>query len=223
MLSKKMFVKVNQDCFKNANKKQKELFLNLDVLQLKLMLIMLSYSNLINATDKQKTLKTKFKIDLKDFRKKGSLLENVRLTKKELSNKFNSIKHPYFESINASDDFVEFNLKKSYVMDLNTSKSGRIILNDIMSYKSVNQIKMHFQLAYFSNYRIPFYFAINYLGISKNQTRKDQIKAIKNVFKGLKIENDCEYIFPKPREPKDDLHYNFVIKTKKSYTDDVYF
>ncbi|HHC7292218.1 TPA: hypothetical protein ACN31Q_000458 [Vibrio campbellii] len=223
MLNEKTFVRINADCFKNANKKQIELYFDLDVAQLKIMFAMLAYANMINSIDKTKELKTKFSIELKNIRKKGSLFENIRLSKNDFAEKVNSIRHPYFESINATENSIEYTIKKSYLMDLNTSKSGYVELNDIMSYKSVNQIKMHLQLTYFGNYRIPFNFAINFLGISKNQARKDQIRAIKNVFKGLKIKNDCEYIFPKPREPKSNLHYNFIVIKKEVFSDDIYF
>ena len=219
MLNKNMFIRINQDCFKNANKKQMELYFDLNVFQLKLVFAMLAYANMINSINKNKTYKTKFSIDLKNRRKEGSLFENMNISNKEFARKVNEIRHPYFESIVATENEIEFTIKKSYVMDLNTSKTGYIELKDIMSYKSVNQIKMHLQVTYFSDYRIPLYFAINFLGLSKKQSRKDQIRAIKNVFKGLKIDNECEYVFPKPREPKSNLHYNFIVKKKEKVID----
>lgn len=228
MIKKDMFVKLNNDCFKNANKKQAELYFNLNVFELKMILIMLAHANKMNTINKNKELSVKFKLGLDNMRKKDSLLNVFKLSKVKFAEKVSEIRHPYFEQIiatqNAKDNIlIEFVLKKSYVLEMNTAKTGFVKLDGIMQYKSISKIKMHIQLSYFSNYRIPFNFAINFLDISKNQSRKDQIRSIKSIFKGLKIENDCEYIFPKPREPRDNLHYNFVIKTKKSYKDDVYF
>ncbi len=221
MLTENMFIRVSQDCFKNANTKQAELYSSLDVIQLKIMFAMLAYANMINSVNRAN--QTEFSIPLKNFRKKGSLFKNIRLSKKELSEKVNEIKHPYFERIISSEKTINFNLKNKYLKDLNNSKSGYVEIKHLMGYKSISQIKMHMQLAYFVNYRIPLNFAINFLNISKKQSRKDQIRAIKNVFKSLKIENDCEYLFPKFREKKNELHYSFIVKTKKKYTEDVYF
>ncbi|ODS12411.1 hypothetical protein [Vibrio scophthalmi] len=228
MIKKDTFVKLNSDCFKNANKKQAELYFNLNVFELKMVLVMLAHANKINTINKNKELSVKFKIELDNMRKKESLLNVFKLSKKEFAEKISEIRHPYFEQIIVSQTgenniVIEFVLKRSYVLEMNTAKTGFVKLEGIMSYKSISKIKMHIQLSYFSNYRMPFNFAINFLDISKKQARKDQIRSIKSIFKGLKIENDCEYIFPKPREPKDNLHYNFLIKTKKSHTDDVYF
>ncbi|EHR6685987.1 hypothetical protein [Vibrio aestuarianus] len=226
MLKGNMFVRLHQDCFKNANKKQNELYSNLTVLQMKIMLSMLAYANMINSTNKHKSLITKFRIELIDIRKKGCLFENIKLSKNDFAETTSEIKHPYFESIIATKDAIEFKLNKMYVIEMNTAKCGYVYLKELMKYRSINQIKMHLQVAYFRTYKIPFYFAVNFLNISKNQSRKDKIRAIKNIFKSLNIKNECEYIFPKAREPKSNLHYNFVVKINDNsncFDDNIFF
>lgn len=226
MLKDNMFARLHQDCFKNANAKQNELYSNLNVLQFKIMLSMLAYANMINATNKHKALVMKFRIELDQLRSKGSLFENIKLSKNDFAKLTNEIEHPYFEQIIATKDAIEFELKKMYVIEMNVSKCGYVMLKDIMSYKSINQIKMHLQIAFFGTYKMPFYFAVNFLNISKKQARKDQIRAIKSIFKSLNIKNDCEYIFPRPREPKNNLHYNFVVKKENNsndFDDNIFF
>lgn len=226
MIKNNVFVKVHQDCFKNANKAQTELYMNLNVVEMKLVLVMLAHANMINSINKNRTLKTIFKISLKNCRKKDSILESFKYSKKELSEIINEIKHPYFEHIYCENEEICFELKKSYINELNTNKGGYVALKDVMRYKTVNQIKMHFQLTYFRAYKVPLYFAINFLDISKKQARKDQIRSIKNLFKSLKIENECEYFFPKAREQKTNLHYNFVVKIKEvknNFDDNIFF
>ncbi|KXF79739.1 hypothetical protein ATN88_12520 [Enterovibrio coralii] len=62
-----------------------------------------------------------------------------------------------------------------------------------MGFKKISSIKLYVQVKAFKNYKAGLYFLIDFLGVSTNQSRKDQIRSIKMKIKSIHLVDNVIY------------------------------
>ncbi|EMI4225386.1 TPA: hypothetical protein I7297_18985 [Vibrio parahaemolyticus] len=95
-------------------------------------------------------------------------------------------------------------------------KAVNVTLSELLSYKQFSSIKLHIQTLAYYPYRANFYFLVDFLDVSTNQARKEQIRCIKNKIRTVGIVKDFDYQHPPqisaPRKEGDYDFSNYRLK-----------
>jgi hypothetical protein len=124
---------------------------------------------------------------------------------------------PFFDSLSFSNKIVEFKLSDLYMKSALKRQFIKIDLMSLRSLTSLNTTKLVILTSLYPlSEKTPVRFIyLNFLldifNISKNMTRKDQIRAVKDVFKTLKKLELLEWDYIYPKKANDD-------KTLKAYS-----
>lgn len=214
MLSNKLFIQLPNKCFHNGSKEQEELYSNLTTTELKLVFSLLARATLLRHVNEENQHQTTFNVPLTKLQSRDSLFYKLKKSKKQIIDMVDNIKHPYLSFQYENDDCINFTLNKKYILALaSLEKNALIDLADLMPYRSLSSIKLHLQLSYFPTYSLPLNFALNFLSVSKNQSRKEQIRSIKNKINTVSIMGSFKYHFP---------HRDGQTRTKKDYSFDIH-
>ncbi len=182
-------------------------------LELKVFMAVLAEATMILKTTKKKGKQT--------FSTVGFLGDNSflpgSLVEKKLEKIINEMNTPFFDNLSFSNKIVEFKLSDIYIKSALKRQFIKIDLMSLKSLTSPNTTKLLIlqSLYPFSEKNPKRFIYLNFLlevfNISKKMTRKDQIRAVKDVFRSLeKLELlQWEYIYPK--KANDD-------KTLKAYS-----
>lgn len=196
MLSKQLFLRLPRACVINNSKEQALLYPdNLTPFQMKFVLALLAQANMSN--DK---IIENFDFYLQDFKSQHSLFSWVKTSMSKVIEAIEGISHPFVHKLTCVDGRVNVTVSQLYrkliVRQFLDEKPVNIELEALMAYKKVSSIKLHIQAKGFYPYRANFYFLLEFLGVSTNQRRKEQIRSIKNKIRTLNNVADFEYQHP---------------------------
>ncbi|WP_153447864.1 hypothetical protein [Vibrio algicola] len=212
MLSKELFLRLPRACVINNSKEQTLLYPeNLTPFQMKFVLAILAQANMSN--DK---VIVNFDIYLQDFKSQHSLFSWVKTSMSKVIKAIEGIKHPFIHNITCVNDRINVTVSQLYrkliVRQFLDEKPVNIELEALMAYKKVSSIKLHIQTKAFYPYRANFYFLIEFLGVSTNQCRKEQIRSIKNKIRTVNNVADFKYQHPvEISAPEKEGDYDFSI------------
>jgi hypothetical protein len=196
MLSKQLFLRLPRACVVNNSDEQALLYpKNLAPFELKLVLSILAQANMSN----EKIIEN-FDILLKDFKAEDSLFSWVKTSMLTVIKIINGIKHPFIYKLKCENGRINVTLSRLYrtliAQQLLDKKPVNVELEPLMAYKKVSSIKLHIQAKGFYPYKANFYFLVEFLGVSTNQRRKEQIRSIKNKIRTLNNVADFKYQYP---------------------------
>ncbi|MDE1313379.1 hypothetical protein MEG05_03575 [Vibrio aestuarianus] len=212
MLSKELFLRLPRACVINNAKEQTLLYPeNLTPFQMKFVLAILAQANMNNGKPVEN-----FDIFLQDFKSQHSLFSWVKTSMSKVIKAIEGISHPFIKNITCADGRVNVTVsqlyKKLIVKQYLGEKPVNIELEALMAYKKVSSIKLHIQTKAFYPYRANFYFLIEFLGVSTNQCRKEQIRSIKNKIRTVNNVADFKYQHPvEISAPEKEGDYDFSI------------
>lgn len=161
-----------------------------------------------------------------------STIKSLKISKKELcriANKdLKDDKHINIVEVN--DDQIVYELTDAYLNMFKTEdrlyknqadngqkvqKGVYIDVKPLMSYRTINQIKLHLLVSFYSIFRMPLYFAIRFLGLNPAKSvRKCNISNIKRLFRSLNNVHSAHYEFRKGHN----FRFFFVITRKNTYS-----
>jgi len=212
MLSKELFLRLPRACVINNSHEQALLYpKHLTPFQMKFVLAILAQANMSN--DK---IIENFDIFLQDFKSQHSLFNWVKTAMSKVIEAIEGISHPFIHRITCADGRINVTIsliyKKLIIRRLLGEKPVNIELEALMAYKKVSSIKLHIQTKAFYPYRANFYFLVEFLGVSTNQRRKEQIRSIKNKIRTVNNIADFKYQHPiEVSAPEKEGDYDFSI------------
>jgi len=184
-------------------------------LELKVFIAVLAEATMILKTTKKQGKQT---FSTVGFLGDNSFLPGT-LVEKKLEKIINEMNTPFFDSLSFSNKIVEFKLSDLYMKSALKRQFIKIDLMRLKSLTSPNTTKLVIlqSLYPFSEKNPKRFIYLNFLlevfNISKKMTRKDQIRAVKDVFRSLeKLELlNWEYIYPKKANDDKTLKaYSFI-------------
>jgi len=213
MLSKQLFLRLPRACVINNSEEQALLYPdNLTPFQMKLVLGILAQANMSN--DK---IIENFDVFLQDFKSQHSLFSWVKTSMSKVIEAIEGISHPFIHNITCADGRINVTISQLYrkliARQFLDEKPVNIELEALMAYKKVSSIKLHIQTkGGFYPYRSNLYFLIEFLGVSTNQRRKEQIRSIKNKIRTVNNIADFKYQHPvEISAPEKSGDYDFTI------------
>ncbi|HCG5510218.1 TPA: hypothetical protein NJ005_003191 [Vibrio parahaemolyticus] len=211
MLSNNLFLRLPRDCVVNNSDAQSALYPeNLTPFQMKLVLSFLAQAGM------KDDIVNHVEIFLKDFKSEESLFGWVKLSKSKIEQAVINIQHPFIAKISCDDDRINVTFSRQFLnlqaKEMLDPKAVNVGLSALMSYKQVSSIKLHIQTLAYYPYRANFYFLVDFLGVSTNQARKEQIRSIKNKIRTVGIVKDFDYQHPPQiSAPRREGDYDFSI------------
>ncbi len=179
-----------------------------------------------------RTKKNIFCYELDGISSNKSTIKSLKISKKELcriaKEDLKDDKHVNIVEVN--DDQIVYELTKDYFnmfyaedrLYKNQADNGEkkqkgvyIDVKPLMSYRSINQIKLHILVSFYSIFRMPLYFAIRFLGLNPAKSlRKFNISNIKRLFRSLNNVHNAHYEFREGHS----FRFFFVITRKNTYS-----
>ncbi len=201
----KPFLAVPYDMMNTKHPLHKELYKELvnfkTNLELKVFMAVLAAATMILKAAKKEGKQT--------FSTVGFLADNSflpgSLVEEELEKIINEMNTPFFDNLSFSNKTVEFKLSDIYIKSALKRQFIKINLMNLKSLRSLNTTKLVIltSLYPFSEKNQKRFLYLNFLleifNVSKKMTRKDQLRAVKDVFISLKKLEllNWEYIYPK--------------------------
>ncbi len=179
-----------------------------------------------------RTKKNIFSYDLDGISSNKSTIKSLKISKKELCRIVNEdLKDDkHINIVEVNDDQIVYELTDAYLnmfkaedrLYKNQADNGQkakkgvyVDVKPLMSYRTINQIKLHILVSFYDIFRMPLYFAIRFLGLNPAKSvRKFNISNIKRLFKSLNNVHHAHYEFREGHS----FRYFFVITRKNTYS-----
>lgn len=179
-----------------------------------------------------RTKKNIFSYDLDGISSNKSTIKSLKISKKELCRIVNEdLKDDkHINIVEVNDDQIVYELTDAYLnmfkaedrLYKNQADNGQkakkgvyVDVKPLMSYRTINQIKLHILVSFYDIFRMPLYFAIRFLGLNAAKSvRKFNISNIKRLFKSLNNVHHAHYEFREGHS----FRYFFVITRKNTYS-----
>lgn len=173
-----------------------------------------------------------FSYELDGISSNKSTIKSLKISKKELCRivKEDLKDDKHITIVEVNDDRIVYELTNAYLnmfkaedrLYKNQAANGKkvqkgvyIDVKPLMSYRNINQIKLHILVSFYSIFRMPLYAAIRFLGLNTAKSvRKFNISNIKRLFRSLNNVHHAHYEF---REGHN-FRYYFVITRKNTYS-----
>ncbi len=238
----KNFIRLPRKMMNHNDKKgleiSNELFGKLNTTALKVKFDLIRNAKIHQAARKRsldiniRTKKNIFSYSVDGISSNQSTIKSLKIAKKELcriaNEELKDDKHINIVEVN--DDQIVYELTKDYLNMFTdedrlyknqadngekTQKGVYIDVKPLMSYRNINQIKLHILVSFYSIFRMPLYFAIRFLGLNPaKRVRKFNISNIKRLFRSLNNVHNAHYEFRKGHC----FRFFFVITRKNTYS-----
>ncbi|CAH8242477.1 conserved hypothetical protein [Vibrio aestuarianus] len=223
---------------KQGQKISKDLFGELNTTALKIKFDLIRNAKIHQAARKRsldinvRTKKNIFSYEVDGISSNKSTIKSLKISKKELCRiaKEDLKGDKHINVIEVNDDRIVYELTNAYLNMFNAEdrlyknqadngkkvqKGVYIDVKPLMSYRTINQIKLHILVSFYSIFRMPLYTAIRFLGLNTAKSvRKFNISNIKRLFRSLNNVHHAHYEF---REGHN-FRYYFVITRKNTYS-----
>lgn len=238
----KNFIRIPRRMMNHNDKKGQEiandLFGKLNTTALKVKFDLIRNAKIHQAARKRsldiniRTKKNIFSYELDGISSNKSTIKSLKISKKELcrivEEDLKDDKHINIVEVN--DDHIVYELTDAYLNMFkaedrlyknqadNSKKAKKGVYIDVkplMSYRNINQIKLHILVSFYDIFRMPLYFAIRFLGLNPAKSvRKFNISNIKRLFRSLNNVHNTHYEFREGHS----FRFFFVITRKNTYS-----
>lgn len=181
-----------------------------------------------------RTKKNVFCYDIDGISSNKSTIKSLKISKTELcrivKEDLKDDKHIKFVGIKENTNEIIYILTDAYYamfkdedrhnenQTANGTKAKKGVYIDVkplMSYRNINQIKLHILVSFYDIFRMPLYFAIRFLGLNPAKSvRKFNISNIKRLFRSLNNVHNAHYEFREGHS----FRFFFVITRKNTYS-----